>query len=92
MDSLILIQGELRSLIRNSLERIIGKSFKKKSNKNMDILLKISIRVISSIIAIQIFNQVKDIPNIKEYTSYIMIGLFVFFFIQEHSNSQILNE
>ena len=87
MDSFILIQGELRSLIRNSLEKIIGKRFKKKQNKNIDILLKISIRVVSSLIAIQIFNKVKDIPNIRKYTSFILIGLFIFFFIQEKSNS-----
>ena len=40
MLSLILIEGELRSLIRNSLERIIGKNFNKKYNKNLNILLK----------------------------------------------------
>ena len=92
MDSFILIQGELRSLIRNSLEKIIGKRFKKKQNKNIDILLKISIRVVSSLIAIQIFNKVKDIPNIRKYTSFILIGLFIFFFIQEKSNSQMLDK
>ena len=33
MESIILIQGELRSLIRNSLERIIGERLKKKKIK-----------------------------------------------------------
>jgi len=84
MDTIILIEGELRSLIRNSLERIIGKRFEKKDNKNYDILLKLSIRVISSLIAIQIFKMIKNTPEIREYTSYIMIAIFVIFFIQEH--------
>lgn len=83
MDSLILIEGELRSLIRNSLERIIGKRFNKKYNKNLEIILKIAIRTISSLITIQIFNYIKNIPEFRKYTSYILITIFILFFIQE---------
>lgn len=83
MDSLILIEGELRSLIRNSLERIIGKRFNKKYNKNLEIILKIAVRTISSLISIQIFNYIKTIPEFRKYTSYILIIIFILFFIQE---------
>ena len=55
MDFLILLDGEFRSLIRNSLERIISTRFKKDNNKYKEILKKLSIRVVSSLIAIQIF-------------------------------------
>ena len=86
MESIILIQGELRSLIRNSLERIIGQRFKKKENKNLEILLKVSTRVISSLIAIQIFKHVKDIPNFREYTTYALVAIFIYFIVQEYKN------
>ena len=83
MDFLILIDGEMRSLIRNSLERTIGSQFNKKKNAMEKILLKLGIRVISSLIAIQIYNQVKGTPMIKEYASYIMIAVFLFFCYKE---------
>ena len=82
---MILIEGDFRSLIRNTLERIIEQKFKKKKNKIVDILLRISIRGVSSLIAIQIFNKVKDIPYFQNYISYILIALFVYFFIQENN-------
>jgi hypothetical protein len=46
MLSLILIDGEIRSLIRNSLERLIGYKFGSKKNKLKNILftpLKLSV-------------------------------------------------
>lgn len=79
MDMFVIIEGEFRSLIRNFFEKIIGLNFKKKDNKKQEILLKLSIRVISSLLAIYIFNNVKNIQNIKEYVSYIMIGIFLYF-------------
>ena len=60
-------------------------NYKKKKNKIVDILLRISIRGVSSLIAIQIFNKVKDIPYFQNYISYILIALFVYFFIQENN-------
>jgi len=83
MLSLILIEGELRSLIRNSLERIIGKNFNKKYNKNLDILLKISIRAVSSLIAIALFQYIKETPAIREYSSYILLIVFILFAFNE---------
>lgn len=75
----VLIEGELRSLIRNALERVIGSNFKKQSDKNQQILLKLSTRVIASLLAVYIFNNIKDMKNTKEYVSYIMIGIFLYF-------------
>ena len=84
MIPVILIEGEFRSLIRNSLERFIGVNLKKKEksmNKYLKIGFKLSIRVISSLIAIYIFNQIKSNDpegSIKEYVSYAMIALFFY--------------
>lgn len=50
----------------------------------MAILRKLSIRVISSLIAIQLYGILKKTPVIKEYTSYIMIALFVYFTVKEN--------
>lgn len=83
MNILVLVDSEFRSLIRNALERMIGNNFSKKENKHMELLLKLSIRVISSILAIKIFNNIKTITNVTEYTSYIMIAIFVYFSFME---------
>lgn len=78
MDLLILLDGEFRSLIRNALERIIGSKFKKDEDVNKEILKKLSIRVVSSLIAIQLFSFIqKNIPDAKKYVSFIMIIIFL---------------
>lgn len=79
----VLIEGELRSLIRNCLEKVIGLNFKKRDDKISEIALKLSIRVISSLIAIYVFNNVKNIPKVRDYVSYLMIGVFIYFLINE---------
>lgn len=86
----ILIQGELRSLIRNGLERIIGTNFKKKKN-NLNILLQLSIRVVSSLIAVQLFIYTKDNEDIRKYISYIFVGMFILFYLQEKYNVKLLD-
>ena len=86
MDSLVLIDGELRSLLRNTFERIIGKKFKKKYNNYLDIVIKLAIRVVSSLIAVQLFKNVKTLPNINRNISYIMIVAFFFFYNKEQEN------
>ena len=83
MNVLILIEGEFRSLIRNSLERIISSKFKKKYDKKIEILLKISIRAISSVIALYLFEYIKNIPEIRTYSSYILIIFFNLFYLNE---------
>lgn len=82
MDSLILIDGEVRSLIRNSLERVIGLKFKKYDSKYKTILLKIVIRIVSSLIAIQVYNLIKDSQEIKTLTSYSGILIFLLFLFE----------
>ena len=79
MDMFVLIEGEFRSLIRNALERVIGSNFKKQSDKNQQILLKLATRVIASLLAVFIYSKIKDVKDVKEYTSYIMIGIFLYF-------------
>ncbi len=79
----VLIEGELRSLIRSCLEKVIGLNFEKRENQVMDIILKLSIRVVSSLIGIFIFNNVKNIPKVKEVVSYLMIGIFIYFLMNE---------
>ena len=76
---LVMIEGEFRSLIRNALERVIGSNFKKQSDKNQQILLKLATRVIASLLAVFIYSNIKDVKNVKEYGSYIMIGIFLYF-------------
>jgi hypothetical protein len=78
MDFLILLDGEFRSLIRNSLERIISTRFKKDDNKYKEIIKKLSIRVVSSLIAIQLFLFIQNyISDMKKYVSIIMFIIFL---------------
>ena len=88
MDIIVLVAGEYRSLIRNTLERIIGKNFKKERTSNMKLLLKVSTRVVSSLIAIQVFNMVKSNVDLRKYASYLLVGVFVMMVIEEYKNVQ----
>ena len=82
----VLMDSELRALIRNTLERVIGINFKKKNNIYLEILLKVSIRTIASLLAIRFFSMIKDIVEIRQYTSYILIFIFIYFCYQEYNN------
>ena len=83
---IVLIEGEFRSLIRNSLERFIGVNLKKqekslKKNKYLKIAYKLSIRVVSSLIAIYLFTYIKNNgteSSLREYVSYAMIAFFFY--------------
>jgi hypothetical protein len=78
MDLLILIDGEFRSLIRNTIERLIGSNFKKDDDFNKEMIKKLSIRVVSSLITIQLFLLIqKYLPDMKKYVSIIMIIIFL---------------
>ena len=81
----ILIEGEFRSLIRNSLERFIGVNMKNKEKmlkrKEYKIALKLATRVISSLIAIFIFNFIKNNGfenKLREYVTYVMVAIFFY--------------
>lgn len=75
---LTLIDGEIRSLTRNALERFIGIEFPKKKDKRLDALNRLCIRVISSLIAVQIFRNMIDIPGIQELVTAAFVGLFIY--------------
>jgi|TARA_Y200000002_G_C22545711_1_gene605980 hypothetical protein len=78
MDLLILIDGEFRSLIRNTIERLIGSNFKKDDDFNKEMIKKLSIRVVSSLITIQLFLLIqKYLPDMKKYVSIIMTIIFL---------------
>lgn len=81
LDFLFLIDGEFRSLIRNFLERIIGTKMGKQDCKFRDIASKLSVRVVSSLIAIQLYGFIqKQDKGIKNIVSIIFVILFICFF------------
>ena len=84
MLTLVLLESELRSLIRNSLERILGSKINKKYNKNLEILLKISIRCVASLITLSCFEYIKSVPEIRQYSSYILVFIFILFLYNEY--------
>ena len=88
MDTIVLVEGEFRSLIRNTLERIIGKNFKKERTSNMKLLLKVSTRVVSSLIAIQVFNMIKSNVDLRKYASYLLVGVFAMMVMEEYKTVQ----
>jgi hypothetical protein len=83
---LTLVDYEFRALIRNTFERFIEVYFTKKDNKYLEPLLKVSIRLISSLLAIQIFSIIKDNVEIRKYTSYILVIIFIYFVYDEFKN------
>lgn len=87
MDALYLVDGEIRSMMRNAIERIVGVQFSKKE-KYQDILLKVSIRVVSSLLAIYLFAMIKDNVDLKKNTSLVFIAIFVYFVYDEMNNSK----
>ena len=83
MDIFVIVESEFRTLIRVIFENFIGLSFKKRENKIQQILLNISIRFISSLIAIYIFNKINKFKNVKEYVSLVMICIFFYYTLNE---------
>tara|TARA_B100002019_G_C21228638_1_gene578790 strand:+ start:576 stop:857 length:282 start_codon:yes stop_codon:yes gene_type:complete len=82
---LVLIDGEFRSLIRNTFERLIGNRFTKDEDPMKEIIKKLSIRVVSSLIAIQLYSYLQSLsPEIKIYTSYAMIIAFIYFVMKQN--------
>jgi len=80
MASFIILENEFRSLIRNSLENIIRGRLNNKYSKWLEILLKIVIRLVSSILAYHVYDYIK---SYKVITSYIGIIIFFIFLINE---------
>jgi len=82
-----LVDYEFRALIRSTFERFIEVYFTKKYNKYLESLLKVSIRLISSLLAIKIFSIIKDNFEIRKYTSYILVIIFIYFVYDEYNNN-----
>lgn len=78
MEYFVLIDGEIRSLIRNSLEKLLGYKLTPKKNKVKELIFKITIRVISSLIAIQLFKLIKPDESLKKYGSHALVCLFIY--------------
>ncbi len=85
MDLFILVDGEFRSLIRNSLEKIISYKLPQQKTKEKEILFQIATRCIASLIVIQLYNVIKKNEDIKKYASYILI--FAFFYLLMNNQS-----
>ena len=87
---LILLDGEFRSLLRNTFEKIIGNRFKKNEDPMKEIAKKLSIRVVSSLIAVYLYSYLQSSsPDMKTYVSFGMIAVFIYFIMEE--NKQHLN-
>ena len=82
MEYLTLIDGEFRSLIRNSLERFIGTKLPKQESKEKKILIKLATRVVSSLIAIQLYKLLQNNSDIKNYVSYSLVFVFILFYLK----------
>lgn len=83
MSILLLLDGEFRSWLRSFFEKAIGTQFKKRKDKYEEVVKKVAIRVISSLIAVQLFTMAKKTPIIKNVTSYAMIVIFLYFVMTE---------
>lgn len=79
----VLIESEFRSLIRTIFENIIFLFFKKKESKITEIILKLSIRAISSLLTIYIFKFIQRNTKIRIYISYILLFVFIYFLVNE---------
>lgn len=75
---MILIQNELRSLLRNCLERFIGTHTTQNDNIYIEIINKLSIRVISSLIAVHIFKHIGENILMRKYITFTFVGYFIF--------------
>ena len=81
LDYITLIDGEFRSFIRNFMERMIGNKLKKKyKNPYKEIIKKLAIRTVASLIAIRCYRYVMfNYPEIEQYVSWTMVAVFIYF-------------
>lgn len=78
----VLIESEFRSLIRTIFENVIFLFFEKKESKIIEIILKLSIRVISSLITIYIFKFIQKNAKVRIFVSYILLLIFIYFLVK----------
>ena len=85
---MVLLDGEFRSLLRNTFEKLIGNKFEKDEDPMREIAKKLSIRVISSLIAVQLYTYLQSAsPQAKIYVSFIMIAVFIYFLLDQNKNA-----
>ena len=76
---LLIIEGEFRSFIRNALERVLKIAIPKgELTDAQKELISLSYRMVASLLAVYIFTNVKDIPNIRLYVTLLFLGIFGF--------------
>ena len=81
----VIIEGEFRSLIRNTFERLIDNRFDKQDDPMKEILKKLSIRAVSSLLAIQIYSYIqRTSPELRIYVSYAMVIAFIYFIMKQN--------
>tara|TARA_B100001093_G_C26792565_1_gene999639 strand:+ start:960 stop:1241 length:282 start_codon:yes stop_codon:yes gene_type:complete len=81
---LVLVEGEFRSLIRNTFERLIGNRFDKQDDPMKETLKKLSIRAVSSLLAIQLYSYIqRTSPELRIYVSYAMVIAFIYFIMKQ---------
>ena len=71
----MLLEGELRGLIRFIIERAVPLLFRY-DDPFFQIVFLIATRIVASMVAVLIFQYVRDIENINTYTAYTGIGMF----------------
>jgi len=79
---IFLIEDEFRSSLRNSFEKLLYYYFEKKLNKKQTLLFKISIRAISSLIAVYLVSLLSktQFKNLTiNYTSILLISIFIYY-------------
>jgi hypothetical protein len=82
-----MIAGEILGVIRNLLERLIAGELQKKENKYVNALNGACLRAVSSLIAVQAFQQIADAPGAQQFLSISFIIIFIYlnvFFKEDH--------
>lgn len=77
MENFTLIEGEFRSLLRNGMERVIGKISKKQKSDGMEIINKLAIRGVSSILILYLWQFFEKNIELRTIASFIVIILFI---------------
>lgn len=76
---LVLLDGEFRGLLRSSFEKVISKNVKKYDSDYKEILKKICIRCVSSLIAVQVYNYTQaNYPEAKTLFSLFYVFSFAY--------------
>lgn len=77
MNYFILVESEFRSLIRYLLQLIIGGQVPEKKNKLMNVLSKVSVRAVSSLIAVWFYGLIQQNVNFRRLSSWTLVAIFV---------------